>query len=173
MYFNSEGWPVVTPFEYGGDQLSAGGYEESDIVGDYEYINHGNGTDGNIISYQNITLNADHSVSGAVSGTWEEDAGSAAASLTIGGQKYSGYFVAAENEKGTKVMSFNAVGSNNQTIWGAKNSGFTGTERSSLSDWSDASAQLVMAPDTVTGVSSSVKLSGTDPLSGVPYFITM
>lgn len=172
MYFNSEGWPVVTPFEYGGDQLSAGGYEESDIVGDYEYINHGNGTDGNIISYQNITLNADHSVSGAVSGTWEEDAGSAAASLTIGGQKYSGYFVAAENEKGTKVMSFTAVGSNNQTIWGAKNSGFTGTERSSLSDWSDASAQLVMAPDTVTGVSSSVKLSGTDLLSGVPYFIT-
>lgn len=56
------------------------------------------------------------SFSGAVSGKWEQASDSASATLTIGNQRYSGYFIAAENEKGTKVMSFTAVGSNNQSI---------------------------------------------------------
>lgn len=172
MFFNEDGWPVVTPFEYGGDHISEGGYDEADIVGDYEYINHGNGTNGNLISYQNIKLNADHTISGAVTGTWEEDAGSAAATFTVGGQRYSGYFIAAENEKGTKVMSFTAVGSNNQTIWGTQNKKFTGSERVSLADYTNVDAELVMAPDTVGEQSKSVKLSGTDLISGGTYFIT-
>lgn len=172
MFFNEDGWPVVTPFEYGGDHISEGGYDEADIVGDYEYINHGNDTNGNLISYQNIKLNADHTISGAVTGTWEEDAGSAAATFTVGGQRYSGYFIAAENEKGTKVMSFTAVGSNNQTIWGTQNKKFTGSERVSLADYTNADAELVMAPDTVGEQSKSVKLSGTDLISGGTYFIT-
>lgn len=172
MFFNEDGWPVVTPFEYGGDHISEGGYDEADIVGDYEYINHGNGTNGNLISYQNIKFNADHTISGAVTGTWEEDAGSAAATFTVGGQRYSGYFIAAENEKGTKVMSFTAVGSNNQTIWGTQNKKFTGSERVSLADYTNADAELVMAPDTVGEQSKSVKLSGTDLISGGTYFIT-
>ena len=172
MKFNSDGWPVVTPFEYGGDHFSEGGYDEADIVGDYEYINHGNATDGNIISYQSIKLNADHTVSGAVTGKWEQAADSDAAVLTIGGQVYNGFFVAAENEKGTKVMSFTAVGSNNQTIWGAKNTAFAGSERASLSDHTNSDAELIMAPDTIGEQSKALKISGTDLLSGVSYFIT-
>lgn len=172
MFFNEDGWPVATPFEYSGDHISDGGYEESDIVGEYEYINHGNSTDGVIIGYQNISLNADHTISGAVTGTWSEEPGSAAATLTIGGQQYKGFFIAAENEKGTKVMSFTAAGSNNQTIWGAKNTPFSGSERSSLGDYTNADAQLVMAPDTVGDKSASLKLSGTDLLSGATYYIT-
>jgi len=172
MYFNDEGWPVVAPFEYAGGKLSDGGYEENDIVGDYEFINHGNATNGTIINSQKVTLNADHTISGSVSGTWQEDAGSAAAVINIGSQKYSGYFLAAENESGTNVISFTAVGSNNQTVWGAKNTKFTGSERSGLADYTDNNAQLVIAPETVSGSSSSVKLSGTDLLSGVPYYIT-
>ncbi|MBR6243665.1 MAG: RICIN domain-containing protein, partial [Ruminococcus sp.] len=172
MKFNSDGWPVVTPFEYSGDHYSDTGYEESDIVGDYEFINHGNATDGKIIGYQNIKLNADHTISGAVTGKWEQASDSAAATLTIGGQVYKGYFVAALNEKGTKVMSFTAVGTNNQTVWGAKNSKFSGQERASLSDYTNTDAQLVLAPETLGKASSDVKLSGTDLLSGVTYYIT-
>lgn len=172
MFFNEDGWPVVTPFEYGGDHISEGGYDESDIVGDYEYINHGNATNGVIINYQNIKLNADHTISGAVSGKWEQAADSAAATITIGNQRYSGYFIAAENEKGTKVMSFTAVGNNNQTVWGAKNTAFTGSERASLSDYTNTDAELVMAPETIGEQSKAVKLSGTDLVSGATYFIT-
>ncbi len=172
MFFNEDGWPVVTPFEYGGDHISESGYEESDITGEYEYINHGNATDGNIINYQNIKLNADHTISGAVSGKWEQASDSAAAVLTIGGQRYIGYFIAAENEKGVKVMSFTAVGNNNQTVWGAQNKAFTGTERSSLADYTNKDAEIVINPDTLGEPSNALKLSGTDLISGASYFIT-
>ena len=172
MFFNEDGWPVATPFEFGGDHISEGGYDEADIVGDYEYINHGNGTNADLINYQNIKLNADHTISGAVSGKWEQAPDSAAATITIGNQRYSGYFIAAENEKGTKVMSFTAAGNNNQCIWGAKNSKFTGSERASLADYTNPDADLVMAPDTVGEQSKSLKLSGTSLLSGATYFIT-
>ena len=172
MFFNEEGWPVTAPFEYSGDTISPGGYNESDIVGDYEYINHGNSTDGKIIGYQNIKLNADHTISGAVSGRWEQDAGSANAVITIGGQHYSGVFTAAENENGKKVMSFTAVGNNNQTIWGAKNTAFAGSERSSTADYTDKNSELVLNNDTVGEPSVSLKISETDLLSGVPYYIT-
>lgn len=172
MFFNDEGWPVVTPFEFGGDHISEGGYDEADIVGDYEYINHGKATNGNVINYQKIKLNSDYTISGDVSGKWEQSADSAATVITIGNQKYSGYFIAAENEKGKKVMSFTAVGNNNQTIWGAKNSEYTGSERESLRDYTDKSAELVIASDTIGEKSAAVKLSGCDLISGIPYYIT-
>ena len=172
MFFNDEGWPVVTPFEFGGDHISEGGYDEADITGDYEYINHGTATNGNVINYQKIKLNFDHTISGDVSGKWEQSADSAAAVITIENQKYSGYFIAAENEKGKKVMSFTAVGNNNQTIWGAKNSEYTGSDRESLRDYTDKNAELVIAYDTIGEKSTAVKLGGSNLISGMPYYIT-
>ena len=172
MFFNDEGWPVVTPFEFGGDHISEGGYDEADIVGDYEYINHGTATNGNVINYQRIKLNSDYTISGDVSGKWEQSADSSAAVITIGNQKYSGYFIAAENEKGKKVMSFTAVGNNNQTIWGAKNSEYAGSDRESLRDYTDNNAELVIAPDTIGEKSAAVKLSSSSLISGIPYYIT-
>lgn len=172
MFFNDEGWPVVTPFEFGGDHISEGGYDEADITGDYEYINHGTATNGNVINYQKIKLNSDHTISGDVSGKWEQSADSAAAVITIANQKYSGYFIAAENEKGKKVMSFTAVGNNNQTIWGAKNSEYTGSDRESLRDYTDKNAELVIAYDTIGEKSTAVKLGGSNLISGMPYYIT-
>ena len=172
MFFNDEGWPVVTPFEFGGDHISEGGYDEADIVGDYEYINHGTATNGNVINYQKIRLNSDYTISGDVSGKWEQSADSSAAVITIGNQKYSGYFIAAENEKGKKVMSFTAVGNNNQTIWGAKNSEYAGSDRESLRDYTDNNAELVIAPDTIGEKSAAVKLSSSSLISGIPYYIT-
>ena len=130
MKFNEAGWPVVMPFEYITDPWSDTGFEPNDLVGTYEYVNHGNATDGNIIGYQNITLNADGSITGAVNGTWYEAEDSAAATLTIGGVNYQGYFAAEYDEStGNRVMCFTAVGNNNQTIWGAQTTAFTGKER--------------------------------------------
>ena len=173
MYFNEDGWPVVAPFENSGDVMSEGGYDEADIVGDYEFINHGLATDGKIINYQKIKLNADGSISGDVSGTWSQDKASSAAVITIGGQRYSGYFMAAQNEKGTKVMSFTAVGSNNMTIWGTQNKEYKGTDRKGgIADYTRSGDKMIFAPDTFGETSSDVKISGTELLSGIPYFIT-
>ncbi|MGN0584478.1 MAG: RICIN domain-containing protein [Ruminococcus sp.] len=129
MQFNSEGWPVTAPNEYQGDAIHKYGYDESDIAGTYEFINHGNDTGSKIYNSSEITLTSDGKISGAVSGTWSESSGSNDAVFTIGGQKYCGKFLAAKDEKGKMVMSFTAVGSNNQTIWGNKTTSFTGTPR--------------------------------------------
>ncbi|MBR2085564.1 MAG: RICIN domain-containing protein [Oscillospiraceae bacterium] len=173
MYFNADGWPVVTPFEYAGDQLSKGGYNESDIVGKYEYINHGNATDGKIISYKNINLNADGTISGDVKGTWKQAASSAEAILVIDGKTYKGYFFAGKNEKNKKVMSFTAVGTNNQTVWGAKNDQFNGTERAWTGDYANAEYDLVYNWDSVKNDTpgAALKIDGTDLFSGVSYYI--
>ena len=172
MYFNEEGWPVVTPYEYSGDTMAEYGYDVADIVGEYEFINHGNSTDGNVIQYSNIILGADGSVSGAATGTWFQAEDSAAATIIIGTQRYSGYFLAAQDENGKKVMSFTAVGSNNQTIWGVQTKEYTGEEREEFLDYTNQDAQLVMNAQTVQDSSAAVKLSGTDLISGVTYFIT-
>ncbi len=172
MYFSEDGWPVVAPFEYSGDAKAEFGYETADIVGEYEYINHGNATNGDVINSQNIKLNADGSISGAVSGTWVQAEDSSAAVLKIGGQNYNGHFLAAQDETGKMVMSFTAVGSNNQTVWGAKNSAYTGTGRAPLVDYTAPDHRLVYNPDSTQGYGEAVKIGDTELLSGVSYFIT-
>lgn len=171
MYFNDADWPVVAPYEYAGDEISDSGYNESDIVGDYEFINHGNSTDGKIIGYSNIKFNSDGSISGAVSGKWTQAKDSAAAEITIGSQKYSGYFLASKDENGKKVMSFTAVGNNNQTIWGVQTKQFSGSSRPKTTDFTDNSSQLINNAETVTGSGSDTYLSGTSLLSGASYYI--
>lgn len=172
MYFNEEGWPVISPYEYSGDQIAQYGYEAADIAGEYEYINHGNDTSSEIHNYRSVTLSTDGTISGAVSGTWSQAQDSAAAVLTIDGQKYSGYFLAAQDETGKNVMSFTAVGSNNQTIWGAKTAEYTGKERTPLIDYTDTSSKLVYHADSAQGTGETVKLCDTNLLSGVSYSIT-
>lgn len=148
------------------------GYETDDIAGTYEYINHGNDTSSEIHNYSSITLNEDGTVSGAVSGTWSQANDSSAAVLTLDGQKYSGYFLAAQDENGQKVMSFTAVGSNNQTVWGSKTTAYTGTQRVPLIDYTNAESKLVYNADSAVGTGEAVKLCDTELLSGVSYYIT-
>ncbi|MBQ6250507.1 RICIN domain-containing protein [Ruminococcus sp.] len=171
MYFNEKGWPVVAPFEYARDEMSATGYNTEDIVGDYEFIDHGTATDGKIINYSNIKLNSDGTVSGAATGKWSQAKDTSAAELTIGGQVYNGYFLAAKDENGKKVMSFTAVGTNNHTIWGAQTKQFTGSLRSATADFTDSESQLINNADTVSGTGPEAYLSGTSLLSGASYYI--
>jgi arabinan endo-1,5-alpha-L-arabinosidase len=170
MYFNAEGWPVVSPYEYSGDTIAEYGYETTDIAGEYEYINHGNATDGNIINYQSITLSTDGKISGAVTGTWSQAADSSAAVITIDGQQYDGYFLAAQDENGQTVMSFTAVGNNNQTVWGVQTKAYTGTERKAY-DYTNSDYKLVYAENTAISSGKTVYINDTGLLSGVSYFI--
>ena len=172
MYFNEDGWPVVAPFEYSGDEISASGYNTADIAGDYEFIDHGTATDGKIIGYKNISLNENGTISGAVSGTWKQDAATSAVDLNIGGAAYKGYFLAAKDETGKMVMSFTAVGNNNRTVWGAKTTEYNGSGKSGIADYTNTSADMVVAGDTLGDAGASYRLSGTSLISGIPYFIT-
>ena len=173
MEFNEAGWPVVMPYEYSGETWSESGYEPADLAGTYEFINHGTGTDGNITTASKITLNADGTISGAVSGTWTEAGDSAAAVITAGGVSYTGYFAAQHDESGSGqiVMTFTGAGSNNQTVWGVRTDAWKGSARSLLYNHV-GSGQLVYDSKAVSSTAGGVKIGETELLSNVPYTIT-
>ncbi len=173
MNFNEAGWPVVMPYEYSGEEWSENGFEPASLTGTYEFINHGSGTDGKITTASKIALNADGSISGAVTGTWHESDDSAAADFTVGNVTYHGFFNPQYDEtgKGSRVMTFTAVGNNNQTIWGAGTSAWNGTERSAVKFYT-GSGQLRYDENAAADSSGNVYIGETKLLSNVPYTIT-
>jgi len=58
-------------------------------------------------------------VSGAITGSWEGKGGTYYMTLTYDDTIYSGVFCRMQDEAGTEVMTFSAVG-DNESIWGAK-----------------------------------------------------
>lgn len=131
QFLNQEGWPVTAVFENKGDTISQTGYDKSDIVGSYEFINHGTTPDyANVKKPQTITLNADGTISGSIKGTWEEKSGTYYMNAAIGNTKYSGVFFLQNDEssESVKVMTFTAIGNNNETIWGVRKEAYKYTD---------------------------------------------
>ncbi len=123
QFMNEQGWPVTAVFENRGDKISKTGYPEEQILGEYEFINHGIGSDGAAVkSPVSIVLSDNGNITGDVTGKWVEKEGSCMATFTIGDVKYHGVFFKQHNEASTSklVMTFTAVGENNETIWGVK-----------------------------------------------------
>lgn len=122
QFLNEDNWPVTAVYEYLGEQPS--NYEDADVVGTYEYIDHGTKTDGDMLETQIITLEEGGKISGAVEGTWEKtDSGKGYdyVTLTIGDVTYKGYFFLQhkENQDPAPVMTFTAIGDNNTCVWGS------------------------------------------------------
>ena len=123
QFINEQGWPVTAVFENKGDRISNTGYTTNDIVGDYEFINHGTSNDrDSYTNSKNIKLNADGTISGDISGTWTSKDNSYYMSAVIDGITYNGVFFAQHDESAAcnKVMTFTAIGTDNKTIWGVK-----------------------------------------------------
>lgn len=123
QFLNKEGWPVTAVFENKGDKISATGYDTAEIVGSYEFINHGTQSDlGNVIKSQKINLNLDGTITGDVKGTWTAESGTCYMSVVMDGVTYSGVFFKQHDESSNNnnVMTFTAIGTNNKTIWGVE-----------------------------------------------------
>ena len=122
MFQNQDGWPVTAVFENTGDVISPTGYAKDEIVGTYEFINHGSQTSTAMLDTLIVDLNADGTVTGDVAGTWSMTAGTHFMNITINGVPYNGVFFKQQDESNTvsKVMTFSAVGNNNECIWGAR-----------------------------------------------------
>ena len=129
QFMNEDLWPVTAVYEYIGEQPEH--YEDADVCGQYEFINHGNKTDGEMIETQMVTLEEDGTVSGALTGTWEKKdsgAGYDYLTLTAGDVTWKGYFFRQhkENNEPDAVMTFSAVGDDNTCIWGSMTDGESG-----------------------------------------------
>ena len=133
QYLNEDQWPVPAVYEYRGEAI--GHYDNSEIVGSYELINHGTATNGEMISSQSLDLCADGTVIGAMQGTWEKSASDGKdydyITLNLNGAVYKGILYKQFNEAETpqKVMTFSAIGDNNICLWGSQIS-----EKASLSE---------------------------------------
>ncbi len=123
QFLNEEGWPVTAVFENKGETISDNGYNREDIVGNYEFINHGTQSDmANVAKPKSITLNDDGTISGDIKGTWEVKDGTYYMKAIIGDVTYSGVFFLQSDEsaEAKKVMTFTAIGTDNKTIWGVR-----------------------------------------------------
>ena len=85
MFMNKEGWPIVAPYRYAGETIDK--VNREDIIGDYQYINHGKDISAKIKSSLYIHLNKDNTISGEISGTWKKT-GHNTAELTVDGNRY-------------------------------------------------------------------------------------
>lgn len=117
---NEEGWPCMLPYATDGETVSEAGYEMSDVAGRYYVINQGTAIDANIAEPFILYLEEDGKVYGdGVEGSWEAKDNTCYMNITYGDTTYSGVFCQMNDEAGTQVMTFSAVG-NNESVWGVK-----------------------------------------------------
>lgn len=117
---NEEGWPCMLPYATDGEAVSEAGYGIEELAGKYYVINQGTSIDDQIAQPFILYLEEDGTVRGdGIRGSWEAKEGSCYMNLTYGERSYSGVFCRMNDEAGTQVMTFSAVGSN-ESVWGVK-----------------------------------------------------
>ena len=122
QFLNESGWPVTAVYEYSGEQPTH--YNTQEVVGIYEFVNHGNDSTGNMLPTENVILFEDGSIGGDYTGTWEKKSSSYgydSLTMKIGNVVYEGYFFRQSNEADSpkQVMTFSAIGNDNTSIWGS------------------------------------------------------
>lgn len=125
QFLNEDNWPVTAVYEYLGSTISSTGYSTSDMVGTYEFVNHGldaSAANVGMLTTSSVTLNSNGTISGAYTGTWSYTQGTYYCKMVIGGVTYKGVFFKQKDESSShkNVMTFSLIGSNNQSIWGTK-----------------------------------------------------
>ena len=166
QFLNEEGWPVTAVYENKNDTISSTGYSNDEIVGEYEFINHGTNPDGsNVKSPSTVVLNSNGKITGDVTGTWTKTDGTYYMSATIGGVKYSGVFFKQSNEStyNTKTMTFTAIGTNNSTIWGAKKSPSMKVAKTTLYYGGNTGKTTTAKVSGVSGTSATIKYKSSKP----------
>ena len=110
----------MLPYAVDGESVSPDGYDKAEVVGDYYMINQGMNVDAKIAQPVKLVLSKRGNVYGdGITGTWEMKDGSYYMSITMEDVTYSGVFCEMNDEAGTGVMTFSAVGKN-KSIWGVK-----------------------------------------------------
>jgi len=119
-FLNEEGWPCMLPYATGGETIAKSGYGMEKVTGEYFVINQGMDISKEIAEPFKLVLTEKGNVYGKdITGTWEAKKDSFYVHITYNDKEYSGVFCEMNDEAGTPVMTFTAVGSN-ESIWGVK-----------------------------------------------------
>ncbi len=124
LFVNEDGWLVTAPFEYTGETLTSS-VTAADVVGDYEVLFHKLNIDYEnleVVTGENITFNADGTITGDRSGTWEfSSKGAPYVNIKIGNVTYKGVFLKQQMENSTDITwTFTVLGSDEVSVWGYK-----------------------------------------------------
>lgn len=124
MFFNSAGWPVVAPFRYAPLSLAtpAQTAEVTSIQaqGAYKVVNHGKDVTAAIKNSDTVRLNADGSLSGAITGTWLHR-GNNLIDITLSGAIYNGVLSRQWNVNANAfVVTFTAQNQSGISLWAAR-----------------------------------------------------
>lgn len=121
QFLNEDNWPCVAVYENHNEKIA--NYNAEDVVGVYEYINHGKESSTGMLDTMELELKADGTVTGAFEGTWQQqDSGKGYDYVTVSmdsGLTFKGIFFKQTNDLGEAVMTFSAIGTNNVCIWGS------------------------------------------------------
>jgi len=130
VFQNKQGWLVAAPFEYNGETVTDADIATkelvatSDIPGTYQVLIHKYKMDYEKmeeVTPVEVTLNADGTVSGAYTGTWNREAGTSYLTVTLGSTTYNGIIYEEQmDEKSIMAISFSAMGTNGVNVWGYK-----------------------------------------------------
>ena len=130
LLMNKDGWPVVAPFEYNGEQLTDADMSQpttlnsGDIPGIYEVIVHKYAMDHEKmeeVTPVEITLTADGKVKGAYTGTWSIGKGTSYITIRIGSVSYQGViFEEVMDQRSLHTISFTACTNSGVNMWGYK-----------------------------------------------------
>ncbi|MGM0369987.1 MAG: family 43 glycosylhydrolase [Bacillota bacterium] len=118
MFMNDNGWPVIAPHRYGGEQIA--NYSKEEIVGQYAVVNHGKNVSGLLRDSVMVELNKDGTISGKMNGQWERN-GENGIKLMIEGATYDGVLLRQWDDGLEKeVMTFSVLSQEGVAIWGSK-----------------------------------------------------
>ncbi len=118
LFFNQEGWPVASPHRYAGEIQAASTISEQ--TGAYKVILHLRDINKDPHTSIAINLNADGSVDGAMTGTWESADGLQMV-ITLDGTRYLGVFTQAlDSTQFQWTLCFTAQSAEGAALWGSR-----------------------------------------------------
>ena len=127
IFFNSQGWPVIAPYRYVPITLAqpavVGDVTNADVAGAYKMVNHGKDISATIKQSENVRLNADGTVTGAVTGTWIHRGDNLVEVSFPGAGPFYGVLSRQWNPNASRfVVTFTATAQSGISIWGVRTS---------------------------------------------------
>jgi arabinan endo-1,5-alpha-L-arabinosidase len=119
MFMNADGWPVVAPYRNTNETAAA--VQHGFVFGDYMFVNHGKDISATIKKSRLITLHANGTITGAVSGTWALVGKNQAEIKLAGSPPFKGVFLRQWDETSkSHVMTFTATSRDGVSVMGSR-----------------------------------------------------
>src|SRR5699024_8177149 len=121
LHLARRGWLVVSPRRYGGDlDGRARRLRRSQLVGDWQLVDHGRAISAEINDSVALRLESDGTLGGGAEGRWRLEGG-ARAVLEIDGVRRDGVFSLGWHEElGDWTPTFSVLGEDGRALWGTK-----------------------------------------------------